>query len=189
MRNQTGRNISFKISILLVTAILYFSSAGLIFAVDNTIEPGKFSDWEVLGPKGGDVRVVAIDPKDKDKLYVSTLDGQIHTSADGGKSWRLLVNFNRSQLILDQLIIDSQDSNVIYASGHRYKDPGGFFKTTDGGLTWKEAKDLKKESIHSMVQSTVDPKIILVGALSGIWMSEDGGDDWKKFLPAQCLSM
>jgi photosystem II stability/assembly factor-like uncharacterized protein len=180
MRNQTGRNISFKISILLVTAILYFSSAGLIFAVDNTIEPGKFSDWEVLGPKGGDVRVVAIDPKDKDKLYVSTLDGQIHTSADGGKSWRLLVNFNRSQLILDQLIIDSQDSNVIYASGHRYKDPGGFFKTTDGGLTWKEAKDLKKESIHSMVQSTVDPKIILVGALSGIWMSEDGGDDWKK---------
>ncbi|MDQ3373528.1 MAG: YCF48-related protein [Acidobacteriota bacterium] len=134
----------------------------------------------MLGPKGGDVRVVAIDPKDKDKLYVSTLDGQIHTSADGGKSWRLLVNFNRSQLILDQLIIDSQDSNVIYASGHRYKDPGGFFKTTDGGLTWKEAKDLKKESIHSMVQSTVDPKIIIVGALSGVWRSEDGGDDWEK---------
>jgi len=181
MRNQSGINISFKISLLLlVTAVLFFSSAGLIFAGDNTVEPGKFSDWEVLGPNGGDVRVVAIDPKDKDKLYVSTLDGQIHTSVDGGKNWRLLVNFNRSQLILDQLFVDSQDSNVIYTSGHRYKDPGGFFKTTDGGLTWKEAKDLKKESIHSMVQSTVDPKIILVGALSGVWISEDGGDDWEK---------
>ena len=180
MRHQTKVKIDSKITASLMTAILYFFSIGFIFALDNNVEPGKFKDWEVLGPNGGDVRVVAIDPKDKDKLYVTTLDGQIHTSSDGGKNWQLLVNFNRSKLILDQLFVDSQDSNVIYTSGHRNQNPGGFYKTTDGGNTWKEAKDLKKESILSMVQSTVDPKIILVGSLTGVWRSENSGDDWEK---------
>lgn len=180
MKNLTGINIGSKITALLITTVLYFSSIGFIFAFDNNVEPGKFKDWEVLGPNGGDVRVVAIDPKDKNRLYVSTLDGQIHISADSGKSWGLLFNFNRPQLVIDQMFVDSQDSNIIYVSGHRNKDGGGFYKTIDGGKTWKESKDLRKESIHSMVQSTVDPKIILVGTLSGVWRSEDSGDEWEK---------
>ncbi len=104
-------------------------------------DPGKFSVWEVVGPNGGDVRVVAIDPRDKDRLYISTMDGQIHTSADGGKSWKLLATLEQPQLILDQLFVDSRDSKVLYTSGHRGKMAGGFFKSTDGGIKWKEAKD------------------------------------------------
>src|SRR5438105_3864258 len=46
----------------------------------ETSEPEKYSDWQVVGPSGGDVRSVAIDPRDKNRLYISTLDGQIHTS-------------------------------------------------------------------------------------------------------------
>ena len=77
-------------------------------------------------------------------------------------------------------MIDPRDSNVIYASGHRQKDPGGFFKSTDGGKSWKEAKELRSESIHSMTQSDKDPNIILAGALDGVWMSKDSGDHWEK---------
>jgi photosystem II stability/assembly factor-like uncharacterized protein len=117
---------------------------GSAAAEENPAAPPKFGDWKVVGPSGGDVRVVAIDPRDKDRLYVSTLDGQIHTSTDAGMTWQLLVNFNRPQLVLDQLFVDSRDSKIIYTSGHRHKEPGGFFKTTDGGLTWKESKELKK---------------------------------------------
>lgn len=136
--------------------------------------------WNVVGPNGGDVRVVTVDPRDKDRLYASTLDGQIHTSADGGKTWALLVNLNRPQLVLDQLEVDLRDSKIIYASGHRHKEPGGFFKTTDGGLTWKETKDLKKESIHAMAQSVFDPGMIVVGTVNGIWISMDAGDNFKR---------
>src|SRR6478672_1913510 len=95
-----------------------------------------FGGWQIVGPSGGDVRVVTIDPRNKDHLFISTLDGQVYTSIDAGKSCRLLVNLNRPQLILDQLMVDSRDSNVIYTSGHRYKAPGGFFVTRDGGTTW-----------------------------------------------------
>ncbi len=73
---------------------------------------GHFEGWQSVGPSGGDVRSVVIDPKDKNRLFISTLDGQVYLSKDAGNSWQLTANFNRPQLILDQLIIDSRDSQV-----------------------------------------------------------------------------
>lgn len=139
-----------------------------------------FKTWQTVGPSGGDVRAIAIDPRDKNRLYISTLDGQIHTSTDGGQSWRLLVNLNKPELILDQLMVDSRDSRVIYTSGHRHKAPGGFFKSADGGITWKESKELTNESVHAMMQSSFDPNILLAGSVNGVWISRNSGDDWQK---------
>ncbi|KXK03420.1 MAG: BNR/Asp-box repeat domain/two component regulator propeller [Acidobacteria bacterium OLB17] len=139
-----------------------------------------FTRWTVSGPDGGDVRVVTIDPKDKDRLYISTLDGQIFTSANAGKTWRLLANLNEPQLILDNLMVDSVDSKIIYASGHRHKAPGGFFRSIDGGATWKESKELHKASVHSLAQSPTDPSILVAGTTDGAWMSRDKGANWKK---------
>jgi len=155
-----------------------------LFAVDTPgstgIEPNKFNEWQVVGPAGGDVRSIAVDPRDKNRLYISTLDGQIHTSPDGGRSWKLLVNLNEPELILDNLIVDSKDSNFLYTSGHRHKNPGGFFRSTDGGATWKAAKELKNEPIYAMTQSGFDPKVLLVGGANGIWISKNSGGDWNK---------
>ena len=140
----------------------------------------RFKDWKTIGPSGGDVRVITFDPKDFNRLFISTLDGQIYKSEDAGSNWELVKNFERPQLILDQLLIDSRDSNTIYTSGHRHKLPGGFFKSTDGGKTWQESKELKNESIHSMTQSPKDPDIITVGTLNGVWISMDSGEKWEK---------
>ncbi len=181
MTAKTEKKIGFKINVSAALATMLFIFVGFASAAEILNEPPlKISDWQVVGPGGGDVRVVAVDPKDKDRLYVSTLDGQIYTSADAGVNWKLLVNLNRPRLVLDQLSVDLRDSNVIYASGNRHKDPGGFFKTTDGGATWKEAKELRKESIHAMVQSTLDPNVLLVGTIEGVWISRNSGDDWNK---------
>lgn len=172
-----------------VSVLKIFVALMVVFVVSSALPPAEaknggklvtFNDWIVVGPEGGDVRVITHDPRNKDRLYISTLDGQIHTSADGGKTWRLLVNFNRPQLILDQLIVDSRDSNVLYTSGHRHKLPGAFFKSTDGGKTWKEALELSGESIHAMTQSTKNPDILLVGTINGVWISRDSGDSWEQ---------
>ena len=175
MNKQTT---NFRLS-LFAFSILSFLVVNSLFAFDlGEVPPVK--DWDIVGPSGGDVRVITIDPRDKNRLYASTLDGQIHTSADGGKRWQLLVNLNRPQLVLDQLAVDVRDSKKIYVSGNRHKGPGGFFKTEDGGLTWKESKDLRDESIHAMTQSVFNPNIILVGTVNGVWISTDSGDDFKK---------
>ena len=139
-----------------------------------------FNQWNVSGPTGGDVRAIAVDPRDKDRLVITTLDGQVWGSNDSGGTWGLLVSLNKPSLILDNLIIDSRDSNIIYTSGHRHKLPGGFFKTIDGGKTWKEARELKNQAVHAMVQSSKDPDLILAGTVSGVWVSRDSGDTWSK---------
>jgi photosystem II stability/assembly factor-like uncharacterized protein len=182
MMEKTERKMGFSLNVLatITTMFVLFVSASFAAIVTNNESPLKIKDWQVVGPNGGDVRVVAVDPKDKDRLYISTLDGQIYTSTDAGVNWRLLVNFNQPRLVLDQLFVDSRDSKIIYASGNRHVSPGGFFKTTDGGATWKEAKELRKESIHAMVQSTFDPDVIIVGTINGVWISKNSGDDWDK---------
>ena len=171
------------ITLILIAAVI---QSCVVYAVatgpDTATDVGKFTDWQVMGPSGGDVRVVTIDPRDKNRLYVSTLDGQIHTSADGGKSWRLLVNLNQPELILDNLLVDSRDSRIIYVSGQRAQAPGGFFRTTDGGVNWKEAKELKNESINSLAQSKFDPNVLLVGTRRGAWRSNNSGADWERIV-------
>ena len=164
---------------LLFAAVLQLCLAGIVFATDTADSP-KYDRWQVIGPSGGDVRVVTIDPKDKNRLYASTLDGQIYTSPDAGKTWSLLANLNQPELILDNLLVDLRDSKTIYASGHRHKAPGGFFRTTDGGATWKESKELKGEAIQAMTQSDFDPNILWVGTVNGVWMSKNSGADWEK---------
>ncbi len=176
--NKIGR---YNLLTLLSVAILILTNLNNAFAGGYKIaDTQKFGDWEVVGPAGGDVRVVTIDPRDKDHLFISTLDGTVHTSTDAGKTWRLLVNFNRPQMILDQLEVDLRDSKILYASGHRHKAPGGFFKSIDGGTTWKESKELKSASVHAMVQSTFDPNVLYIGTTEGVWVSKNSGDDWTK---------
>lgn len=153
----------------------------LTFTIVHAGDPAsRFKNWQMLGPTGGDVRSIVIDPKNSQRLFISTLDGQVYKSENSGGTWELTTNFRRPQLVLDQLMIDSRDSNIIYTSGHRHKEAGGFFKTTDGGKTWKEAKELSNEAIHSMTQSALDPNIITVGTTNGVWISNDSGDGWKK---------
>lgn len=181
MKMKYQENLSVKLFVSFALLILILTVSGRVFAGGYKIaDPQKLGDWEISGPSGGDVRTITVDPRDKDRLYITTLDGTIFTSADAGKSWRLLVNFNKPQLILDQFGVDLRDSNILYASGHRHKFPGGFFKSTDAGLTWKESKELSKSSIQSMVQSSFDPNVMYVGTTEGVWVSKNSGNDWNK---------
>ena len=148
-------------------------------------DPARYSDeWRPTGPPGGDVRDLIVDPNNADRFYFGTLDGQIYTSSDAGKHWELLYNFNRPKLFVDHIIVDPRDSRTIYVAAHRHKDPGGFFKSVDGGRTWRESLELKKEALHSLIQSESDPDLLIVGTFNGVFRSDDSGNTWRQ-LPTQ----
>ena len=107
---------------------------------DSSSDPAMYStDWRNTGPPGGDVRGLVVDPTNPDRFYFGTLDGQLYTSSDAGKTWQLLYNFGKPRLFVDHIIIDPRNPRVLYVGAHRHKDPGGFFKSTDGGLTFRES--------------------------------------------------
>src|SRR5438045_6281235 len=145
------------------------------------------AEWKITGPTGGDVRGLVVDPNDADRFYIGTLDGQIYTSTDGAHNWRLLVNFNRPRLFVDHMIVDPRNSKVIYVATHRHKESGGFFKSTDGGLTWRDAPELRNEALHSLAQSESNPNILLAGTITGIFRSTDSGETWSP-LPTGALA-
>jgi photosystem II stability/assembly factor-like uncharacterized protein len=171
----------------LTISILFAAAAKAQTAEAKVIKVGgesdkslRFGDWRTVGPNGGDVRSIVVDPTNSQHFYFTTLDGQIYTSTDGGANWRLLYNFNRSMLVLDNLKIDVRDSKIIYAAGYVDKSSGGFFKSKDGGATWRESKEMRNHAIYAMTQSDKNPDMLLLGANDGVFASFDAGENWQK---------
>ncbi len=178
-----------RIATLLPLVIAVFSLVCLALAPATAVtraagdvaDPALYSnDWRTTGPPGGDVRGLVVDPANPDRFYFGTLDGQIYTSADAGKQWQLLYNFGKPRLFVDHIIVDSRNSRVLYVGGHRHNVPGGFFKSTDGGATWREHPQLKNEAIHSLAQSESDPDTLIAGTYTTIYRSDDAGETWKQ---------
>jgi len=170
---------------LVIALLAVFSFTAGAFADGDPSDPALYSnDWRTTGPQGGDVRALVVDPNNPDRFYFGTLDGQIYTSADGGKQWQLLYNFGKPRLFIDNIIVDPRNSRVLYVAAHRHNLPGGFFKSTDAGATWRESSELKNEAIHSLAQSESDPDTLIAGTFTGVFRSDDAGQNWKQ-LPTQ----
>lgn len=148
---------------------------------ESAADPGRYSnDWRANGPPGGDVRSLVVDPGNPDRFYFGTLDGQLYTSADAGKTWEYLYNFNRPKLFVDHIIVDPRDSRTLYVAAHRHKEAGGFFKSTDGGHRWRESSELRNEALHSLTQSESNPDVLIAGTFNGIFRSDNSGDSWTQ---------
>ncbi|HKO95376.1 MAG TPA: YCF48-related protein [Pyrinomonadaceae bacterium] len=186
--NKRVPNLILLVSLLIGSALPFpVNVSGFPEDVDpvNVADPGKYSDdWRSNGPPGGDVRSLVVDPSNPDRFYLGTLDGQMYTSTDAGKSWDLLYNFNRPKLFVDHIIVDPRDSKTLYVAAHRHKESGGFFKSIDGGRKWRESSELRNEALHSLFQSESNPNVLIVGTFNGMYRSDNSGESWVQ-LPTQ----
>src|SRR5882724_11009251 len=170
-----------QLAVLVCFVLAAFIASQSAARADDSSDPSVYSDqWRPTGPPGGDVRGLVVDPSNPDRFYFGTLDGQIYTSADAGKRWELLYNFNRPKLFVDHIIVDPRDSKTLYVAAHKHKEPGGFFKSTDGGRRFKESPELRDEALHSLTQSEADPNVLIAGTFNGIFRSDNAGDTWQQ---------
>src|SRR5208282_4220849 len=100
----TGKRNVLRTSLLLL-AISLFSTALL-----------ASGPWQVLGPDGGDARSLAYDARNPDHILLGTSSGQMFTSNDAGRTWLRLARLGGDDFVLDHIVIDRQDSNIIYVS-------------------------------------------------------------------------
>jgi photosystem II stability/assembly factor-like uncharacterized protein len=169
------------LALLILSVVAVIPEQATASSGSSSADPALYSqDWRTTGPPGGDVRSLVVDPSNPDRFYFGTLDGQIYTSADGGKQWQLVYNFGKPRLFVDHIIVDPRNSKVLYVGAHRHKEPGGFFKSVDGGLTFKESSQLKNEAIHSLAQSDSEPNTLIAGTFNGIFRSDNAGESWQQ---------
>ena len=142
--------------------------------------------WAVLGPDGGDVRSLAYDPHNPDRVFLGTSTGVIFVSMNGGQDWSRFAHLGAGDdYVLDHIALNPHDTNVIYVSAWslQSQQAGDMFRTRDGGKTWQTLPGMHGKSIRAMAMSVSDSNILVTGALDGVFRSQDGGDSWERISP------
>jgi photosystem II stability/assembly factor-like uncharacterized protein len=143
--------------------------------------------WQPVGPDGGTVRSLAIDPKDPDRIFLGTSAGNLYLSTDKGASWsRFARPGNSAEMVLDHIVIDPTDPRNIFVAAWNAQQPnsdGELYRSKDGGKSWEIVPDLHGKSLRALSIAASDPKILVVGALDGIYRSRNSGHDWERISP------
>src|SRR5690348_7156742 len=142
--------------------------------------------WRALGPSGGDVRSLAMDPRNPHGIYLGTTDGHVFGSRYAGEHWQLLGRAGNSrEAVVTSLIVSPDSSSTPYASTwtrDARSEGGGVFVSADGGSNW-HALGLDGHAIRALAIAPSDSKQLVAGALDGIFQSSDSGRTWQRISP------
>lgn len=144
------------------------------------------SDWRLIGPEGGDVRSLAYDPANPNRILLGTSAGQLFLSEDGGNSWNLFAHLGPGDdYVLDHIIFNPAHSATIYVAGWSLynADEGDVFRSDDGGHTWRILQAVHGKSIRALSMAPSDPNTLVIGALDGVFRSRNGGETWERISP------
>ncbi len=138
--------------------------------------------WTALGPDGGDVRSLNFDTHNPDRIYLGTSTGTLFVSTDGGHNWSRLAHLGGDDNVLDHIAIDPQNSKHIYVSAWSVENQqaGDIYRSHDSGNTWETLPGMHGKSVRAMAIFPSDSKILVAGALDGVFRSKNSGKDWER---------
>jgi photosystem II stability/assembly factor-like uncharacterized protein len=142
--------------------------------------------WTPLGPSGGTVAALAIDPRDGNTVYAGTAEAGVYRSTNGGRSWQP-AGLDGGISVLAVAPATSPGTRAVYAVAG-----GTLFRSRDGGTTWASlALALRNAGatpgVTALALSPTPGTVYAVApqAVSGsagppaLFASTDGGDSWR----------
>ena len=183
------------------------STGGGVWKTDNmgitwrNISDGYF--------KTGSVGAIAVAESDPNVVYVgmgehavrgvmtSWGDG-VYRSTDAGKTWKKMGLDDTRHI--SRIVVDPRNPDVVLvgAQGNLYvpSKQRGVFKSTDGGVTWKNTLFVNDSTgVSELAMDARNPRVVYAamwqhrrlpwqvisgGPGSGLYKSVDGGDTWTK---------
>ncbi len=152
--------------------------------------------WKYVGPFTKDIeekdmhgigRVACLEfaPSNPLIAYAGAATGGLWKSIDTGRTWNIVPFFDKMSVGISDISFSKQDSNTIYVAtgdGHGWTTSFGYsvgiFKTTDGGLTWKEQGNTvfhnDKLIINKLAVSRHNDQLVLAATNKGMMRTEDG---------------
>ena len=151
-----------------VFVLLGVSHAGNVSAGTNV--------WTSIGPEGGTISVLAIDPVTPTILYAGTEYGGVFRSTNGGGNWST-VNTGLTAFSVRALVIDSKTPTILYAG----TCSGGVFRSTNRGASWSPVSaGLTDTCVHDLAIDPETPTTLYAGTDSGgVFKSSNAGGNWR----------
>ena len=178
--------------------------------VYKSIDGGQ--SWSFLGLyNSGQTGAVRIHPRDPNIAWVAAIgdafkpnpERGVYKTTDGGKTWKQVLKISDSTGAAD-VELNPANPDIVYAwmarierkpwtiiSGAR---EGGFYKSTDGGETWKKVTAGLPNGLvgkGNLAVTAANPNRIfaLIEALPnpGFYRSEDAGETWSLINPAASM--
>jgi len=119
----------------------------------------------------------AYDPRNREELYLATLNGAV-VSRDGGKTLRIATSWDMTEA--KDICLDLNAPDQIFLAL-----PDGIAASTDRGATWsrreKGLPDRGKYTQTIEVDRTRAGRV-LAGCESGIYLTEDAGRRWRRVM-------
>lgn len=152
------------------------------------------AEWVSIGPDGGNVMALAIDPQNSSRLlaipYSYPDTPKVYVSEDSGANWQVAGRFGDIYPLC--LTIDHHQSERVYALGRS----GGVWFSTDGGETWRSvsldgfAYALKSDPHNEGRVFACGYGVIGSDVLPAVFVSTDYGENWVRVIPdSQAISI
>ena len=172
------------LSALFFVLLIFLQSVLSVWAGDN--------QWTSIGPEGGPVSTLVVDPSNPTTLY-AVANGGVFKSTNGGGSWSR-TNAGLSVMPVSILLLDPSNPATIYLVAESGPG-GGIFKSSNGGRVWNPVNTgfPATASVSALAIDPSSPATLYAGIAGvyhpgasglessgpGVFKSTDGGSSWK----------
>ena len=209
---MSGRVVAIDVDLTNPDIIYAGTSAGGVWRSENggiNWQP-IFDDQPVQA-----VGALAINQQNTNEIWVGTGEGNprnshntgagIFKSIDRGKTWKMMGLKNTRNI--HRILINPHNPKIVYVAGFGSiwgdNEERGVYRTTDGGQTWEKVLYVGPGTgVGDLVIDPTNPNKIIAamweygrkpwtfnsgGPGSGLYLSYDGGDNWKKLTSREGL--
>src|SRR5438552_17235276 len=121
--------------------------------------------WTNIGPEGGTINTVAVDPQNPSTVYAASWAGGIYKSTNAGSTW---VRSGHTGIAL-AVFIDPKNPTTLYSVGN------GLFKTSDGGTSWNQ---IYRDTVWGLTIDPQNPNNLYASTYAGLLKPSYRGYNW-----------